>query len=177
MSKAKKPFAPDGASAATPVPQNTPPAEPVPAFTVADYHDAHTTLGAVAFALVACGHSLPGPEGAAVLRAAGDVDRTAAWLRARRWQREAPDTVTPLYAAWLSARGKELVTPEGGGEGDDGEGSDAWQIAQDAIDTPAGEPWEIAHKVEILRWMLASGDIDRHVKERAFAAILADLEG
>jgi len=43
--------------------------------------------------------------------------------------------------------------------------------------TPARERWEIAHKLEILQWMLAPGEIDRRLKATLFAGIAAGLEG
>jgi len=84
-------------------------------------------------------------------------------------------TVARVYAEWLAARGAELqARNDGEGEAAEAKG---WSLALSIFPLPACERWEIAHKVEILDWMLAPGTVDPHVRRAAFAGILADLEG
>ena len=84
-------------------------------------------------------------------------------------------TVASVYAAWLVARGAERQAgTEAAGEA---AAADAWSLALSAFPMPARERWEVAHKVEMLDWMLAPGTVDPHVRRAAFAGILADLEG
>lgn len=105
----------------------------------------------------------------AFFRAACAVDEFAALIGAAPKPEGEAETVSKLYAAWLSERGAELS----GDRGEDGGG--AWEIAVEAFTLPAAERWEIAYKLEMLEWLLSSGDPGAHVRLPAFAGILADL--
>ena len=135
---------------------------------------AAAAIDAAAATVMAMGRAIYGRDGAAMARA-GVVMHDAADDLRRSKEPPAGPTVTSHYAAWLQARGAEMVKLDD--DAAESAGNDAWRHAQDAIACPARERWEIAHKLEILQWVLTPGDIDARLKATLFAGIAADLEG
>lgn len=156
---------------------------------VTGWQAADDALGVLADALADFARpAASSPEGKAIMGAALSVGQVAMSLRfamqgAERGEpeRKTGDTVALLYGRWLAARGASQIkgeTRDSEGEPyDDSDNDAAWQAARQAFTVAAAERWEVAHKVEMLRWLMAGGDIDRHEKEAAFASIVADLEG